>query len=307
MGAGWVAGVTRARALLSRCVGVPGARELAAAGSLDAALLALAATPYRRGIPPDSGLAEAQRGVTATLLWHLRVLAGWQPPEGVRTVRLLAAGFEIANTGDLLRSWAGADVPRPYRLGALATAWPRLARSTGRAGLRAALTASAWGDPGDETPAAVAAGMRMAAADRTAAEVPAAAGWAVGRAALVTAREVYAAGRPLTAPSAERAARLLGVRAVEAGAFRDFVAALPPAALRVLEGTGAPEELWRAEARWWALLERDGTELLRGTRWTAAQLVGVVAVLSADAWRVRAALESAARGGRPREAFDALV
>ncbi|MFE5588253.1 hypothetical protein ACFQ87_44480, partial [Kitasatospora sp. NPDC056531] len=69
MAAGWVAGVTRARGLLSRCLGHRGARELAAAGTLTEAVRRLAATPYRRFPPPDPDLAEAQRAVSATLLW----------------------------------------------------------------------------------------------------------------------------------------------------------------------------------------------------------------------------------------------
>jgi hypothetical protein len=35
--------------------------------------------------------------------------------------------------------------------------------------------------------------------------------------------------------------------------------------------------------------------------------VGCAAVLAADAWRVRAALESAARGGGLTEVFDATI
>jgi hypothetical protein len=36
-------------------------------------------------------------------------------------------------------------------------------------------------------------------------------------------------------------------------------------------------------------------------------LVGAVALLAVDAWRVRAALEVAARGGGPTEALDAVA
>ncbi len=36
-------------------------------------------------------------------------------------------------------------------------------------------------------------------------------------------------------------------------------------------------------------------------------LVGVAALMAADAWRVRAALELAARGGSPLEVFDAVA
>jgi hypothetical protein len=41
-------------------------------------------------------LAAAQHAVSATMLWHLRVLAGWVPPYASGPLRVLAAGFEIA-------------------------------------------------------------------------------------------------------------------------------------------------------------------------------------------------------------------
>lgn len=308
MGAGWVAGVTRARALLSRCLGPAGARRLAASATLGEALRALTATPYRRYVAPDAALGEAQRAVAATLLWHLRVLAGWQPPEGVAAARLLAAGFEIANTADLVRSpGAFGDRPAAYRLGALATAWPRLSRSGSRAAVRAVLAASSWGDPGGESPAAIDVGMRLSAAEGIATRLPPAAHWAAGRAALLVARERFAAGRALTGPSAERAARLLGEEAVRALDIGTFRAALAPAAAWAVAGIEAPAGLWRAEFRWWTRVDADGARLVRSRGHGAGQLVGAVAILSADAWRVRGALELAARGGRPLEAFDALV
>ncbi|MFG2884181.1 hypothetical protein ACGFYV_18100 [Streptomyces sp. NPDC048297] len=61
-----------------------------------------------------------------------------------------------------------------------------------------------------------------------------------------------------------------------------------------------------AEARWWRTVEADATAMLREGRYGPRVVVGAVAVLSVDAWRVRAALESAARGGRPGEVFNAL-
>ncbi|MCQ4080615.1 V-type ATPase subunit [Streptomyces sp. RB6PN25] len=310
MGAGWVAGVTRARAMhSSRCVGASGAREVAAAVTLGEAVRYLAAGPYRRHLATEATLAEAQRVVAAALLWHLRVLAGWQPRAGVSAVRLLAAGFEIANVESHLRSLedpAGA-APEPYRLGALATAWPRLARTGTPADVRAVLAASAWGDPGGDSPAAVATGMRIAAAERTAAAVPWAEGWASGRAALLVARERYLADRPMTSPTARRAARILGAGAVGAPSFAEFRQRLPRVARWVMDGVDDARNLWRAETRWWTRLEQDGFDLLRGSRFDASAVIGAIAVMSADAWRVRAALELAARGGQPLEAFDALV
>lgn len=198
MGARWVAGVTRAGAMRSRSLGTDGVRDLAAAPTLDDALRRLAATACRHDLAPDASLAEAQRAVASTLLWHLRVLAGWQPRSGADAIRLLGAGFEISNTEEHLRALSGAASPRPprpYRLGSLSLAWRRLALATSPAGLRAVLAASSWGDPGADSPAAVATGMRVSAAVRAAA-LPEAESWATGGPAVaVTPSRRHPGGR----------------------------------------------------------------------------------------------------------------
>ncbi|KAB1141294.1 hypothetical protein F7R91_33295 [Streptomyces luteolifulvus] len=311
MGAGWVAGVTRARALRTRCLGAEGVREVAASRTLDDALRYLAATPYRRDVTPGATPAEAQRAVSATLLWHLRILAGWQPATGADAVRALAAGFEISNTEHHLRSLSaeepgpasadergvGTERLPPYRLGALAITWTRLARTRTPSELRTALTASVWGDPGGDSPAAVATGMRISAAVRLATAVPDAARWATARLALLFGREVFVVGRRMPEVTAHRAARLLGPRAVRAGSYADFRQALPATAGWLLAGVDEAADLWRAELRWWDAVERDGRELLRTSHFGPPPVVGAVALLSADAWRTRGALELAARGG----------
>ena len=79
-------------------------------------------SPHRRTggtSGPDRRWRTAQRAVGAALLWHLRVLAGWQPVEGSQAVRALAGWFEIANVDDLLRAVSGAGRPEPFRLGRL--------------------------------------------------------------------------------------------------------------------------------------------------------------------------------------------
>lgn len=91
------------------------------------------------------------RGVAAMTLWNLRVLAGWLPAEGAELIHVLAAWFEIVNIDEHLRSFTAdpADTGAPpFRLGSLATAWPRLSRTTSPAELRTVLAASAWSDPG---------------------------------------------------------------------------------------------------------------------------------------------------------------
>ncbi|MER7467279.1 hypothetical protein [Streptomyces sp. NPDC097981] len=283
---------------------------MAGAATLADALRYLAATPYRRDLDTEAGLAAAQRAVSATLLWHLRVLAGWQPRAGAAMLRLLASGFETANVDDHARVLSGAEYRppvRPYRLGALATAWPRLSKAGSPAELRAALASSVWGDPGADSPAAVAVGMRIAAAQRTAAAVPQAVPWAAGRLALLVGREVFLADRALPEPSARRAARVLGSEAVGAASFPDFARRLPTTARWVVNGIETPADLWRAETRWWIRLQQDGRDLMRGSGLGSSPVVGAVAVLSADAWRVRGALELAARGGGSLEAVDAVV
>lgn len=307
MSAGWVAGVTRARAMAAGRVGPETARRLATAPSLSDSLRALAGTPYRRGLDPEAGPAEAQRAVSDALVWQLRVLAGWQPRPGAVAVRLLASGFEIANTRDRLRALSGAQQPPAYRLGALSIAWPRLSTTASAPEVRAVLATSVWGDPGGDTVGAVLTGMRLSAAARTAANVPPAARWAAGEAALLVAREAHLTGRRLTGPAARDAARLLGTAAVQAASFGDFRARLVPEARWALEGIERPEELWRAEARWWSAVEQDGLSLLTGARFDVSPVVGAAALLSVDAWRVRAGLECAAHGGRAREAFDELL
>ncbi|MFJ8601692.1 hypothetical protein ACIREM_23845 [Streptomyces shenzhenensis] len=309
MSAGWVAGAVRAKALVSRSPGTEVVREIAESATLVDARRCLASTPYARNVRTADGLLEVQRAVTAGLLWHLRVLAGWLPRGGARLLVPLAAGFEIANVA---HRFAGPEdrrtaAPEPYRLGALETAWRRLERAGTPAQLRAALTASPWGDPGGDTPWALLTGMRMAAARRTAAAVPPARRWAQGRAALLAARELFLYGRSLPEPVRRDAARLLGARAAAAASYPEFRDRLPAAARRVLTEAAEPDGLWRAEARWWRTVHSDGTAMLRDGQNGPRVVVGAVAVLSVDAWQVRAALESAARGGRPGEVFDALA
>jgi hypothetical protein len=251
-------------------------------------------------------LQDAQGAVSATTLWHYRVLGGWVPSQGVQLLRVLAAGFEIANTDGLLRSLhegrTRPDAARSYRLGALATAWPRLEHAGSDAALRALLAASPWGDPGDESPWAVQVGMRLAWAHRAVMFLPTR--WVLGATALLVARERFAAEHGLV-PTAQRTAQsLLGVPALAAGTLTELAAAVPRDAAWALEGVTESAGLWLAEARWWKQVERDAFRDLRTGGLDPSTLVGAAVVLGVDAWRVRAALEVAARGGQGREVFD---
>jgi hypothetical protein len=147
--------------------------------------------------------------------------------------------------------------------------------------------------------------MRLAWAHRAVAFLPTR--WVLGATALLVAQERFSAGHALE-PSAQRtAATLLGGAAVSAGTLTEFVAALPRAAFWVLDGTSDPEQLWLGEARWWKQVEQEAFQLLRTSSLEPATLVGAAGILAVDAWRVRAALEVAARGGRGREVFDAVA
>ncbi|HXM58402.1 MAG TPA: hypothetical protein VOB72_23580, partial [Candidatus Dormibacteraeota bacterium] len=87
----------------------------------------------------------------------------------------------------------------------------------------------------------------------------------------------------------------------------DLAAALPAGVRWVLDGVDGAEALWLAEARWWSRVEADAGRLVRARRQGPSTIVGVAALLAADAWRVRAALAAAALGPAGREAFDAVA
>ncbi|GAA4077323.1 hypothetical protein [Actinomadura miaoliensis] len=307
MSAGWVAGSVRARALARRRLGPGRARMLAGCDSLTSALDMLAVSPYRRGVDKGQTVAEAQHGVAATLLWHLRVLAGWLPRDGVTLLRAAAGWYELANIDGLMQRFDGLDAEKPFTLGAVQTAWPRLADATGRTDLRARLAASPWGDPGTGDPYGVRLFLRLSWAHRTSGAAARVLPVAAGSAAALVAGERFTSGRDLPSSARERACLLLGERAVQAAGLAEMTDRLPAAARWALAGIDDPADLWRAQARCWTRLERDGEALLTSGGFGPEAVVGVVGVLAADAWRVRAALEIAAHGGGPLGVYDAVA
>ena len=307
MSARSVGAVVRARAAASRRVGAGRVPSLAASSGLQEALSQLATGPYGHDVRPGQPLSRAQHEVYATVLWNLRVLAGWLPPDGAQAMRLLAGWAEIANVDALLRRLDGErGLPPAYRLGSLATAWPRLAASTERAELRRELAATAWGDPGSEDDHAITLVLRLVWAARVRSGVPAASGWAAGAAALVLALDLCAGPHPHDATVTAAVARVLGRDAAAATTLAELRAALPSTARWALAGCDSPEDLWRAEAAWWLRVERDATTMTRSSSFDLTPVVGVVALLAVDAWRVRAALEIADRGGAA-EAIHAVL
>jgi len=307
MSGGWVAGCVRARAMVRRCIGAGAARELAACGSLPEALQVLAATPYGRERLPGLTLSAAQHRIADAILWDLRVLAGWLPGDGVRLLRALAGWFELANVEELLEAMAGRPADAEFALGALATAWPRLRQVASPAGLRTVLAASAWGDPGGETVESVLQGMRSRWAARVAAAGEPARSWAAGAEALLLAGQGFPGGRGVHGTGTGEAPGMPGSATAGAVTLDELGRRLPARARWVLAGISSPDDLWRAEAAWWARVERDGSRLLRTSGLDNGPVLGAVALMAADAWRVRAALEIAARGGGPLEAYDAVA
>lgn len=306
MSAGWVAGTVRARAFGRRRAGRTGVRALAAQPSLSEALELLVATPYARDLLPTPTLRSAQHAVASTVLWNVRVLAGWLPREGADALRALAGWFEIANVEELLRQMEGAPAEPPFRLGTLSTAWPQLATAGSPAELRHLLARSAWGDPGGETPWHIQLGMQLAWADRVRAAVEPAADWAAAGALLLLARETIGGRRSLPEPLSPLVGRLLGVAAVTATDLTGLAGSLPASLHWVLADVQEHPGLWAAEARFWRHVEDDAFRLARTWRHGLGPVVGTVALMAVDAWRVRAALGIAARGRAEPEVLDAV-
>jgi hypothetical protein len=307
MSAGWVAGSVRARALARRRLGAEEARRLASCGSLSDALRILATTAYGTNLRPEQPLAAAQHEIASSVLWDLRVLAGWLPSEGLRMLRVLGAWFEVANVDERLQSIAGRPAEAEFRLGALATAWPRLREAASNGELRSALATSAWQDPGGESTYAVRIGLRARWAARAAALGDPARTWAAGAVTLLVAGERFAAGRAVDPAVMGSALSLVGPAASRAATLEEMAGGLPARAGWVLTGITAPADLWRGEQAWVARVERDGLRLLRTSGLDRGTVLGAVAVMACDAWRVRAALEMAARGGEPMGAYDELA
>jgi hypothetical protein len=307
MSTAWVAGSVRAKAMARRRLGPTAIRELAASSTTELALHMLTESAYGHDARPGLTVAEAQHAVRAALLWHLRVLAGWHPRAGAELVRRLAAWYEIANVEEQFRRFAGQPAEPAYDLGALGTSWRRLAACGGPAQLRETLASSRWGDPGGDGAYAVSVTMRFIWAQRLAAFSALTVTWAAGAAALLFAREYLLRGLTLPAPARMAASALLGQRALEVASVRELARAAGPDAAWALKGIDEPTDLWRAEAAWWRRVEDDGFALLRSPGTGPRQLLGAVAVLAVDAWRVCAALELSDRGGAPLEVFDAVA
>jgi hypothetical protein len=315
--AGWAAGSVRARGLARRRIGAGAARRLAGSRTLADALSLLAETGYGPGLRAATALAGqpgadqravlagAQHAVAATVLWDLRVLAGWLPPGGAQLIRVLAGWFEIANIDAHLARLEGRPAPDDFAPGALATAWPAVRRAATAAEVRAALARSAWRDPGGGSAAEIRVGLRARWAVRVADLGGPAAGWASSALAVLLAGERFGPGddSPLLRPAA---VRLLGSPAARAGSLAELADRLPGRIGWVLAPVHAPADLWRAETAWWARTAATARRMLAEGGLDRGPVLGATMVLAADAREVAVALELAARGGRP-EVLDAVA
>jgi len=291
--AAWTAGTTRAQLLLGRRIGAEQARAVASSASLADGLNALVGSAYGERVGAADALSAAERHVTETLLWHLRILAGWLPAAGAVLVRTLAARFELENVDARLGALAGEGrEPPPFVLGGLATAWPEIDRARTIEEVGAALESSAWRVRSGRSAAELALGLRVAWARRVWESVPAAADWVAGAGAVLVARELLVAG---TRAHVAQLQRLPGIPAdaLEAGTLGELKAALPARAAWVLADVDDPSELWRAELEWWRRVERD-SEVLRRSRAPRAVVLATVALLAVDAQRTARALVAAA-------------
>lgn len=308
MSAGWVAGAVRGRELAQHRLGSTGVENLAACRGIDDALAMLAGTTYQRAVRAGPNLEVVQHAVGAQALWHLRILAGWVPPPGVRMIQALAGWFEIANLENLAVAVAGAETGlpvRPYDLGRLSVAWRGVRLAGTLAEVRETLAATRWGDPGGDTVETLLVGVRLSWAGLLRRVITGQSEWGMGLGALVLAEDRFLpGGNGRRAPP--RHDRALGDRWRDTTDLNGFVTALPAAAGWVFAAVRRSEELWQAEETWWKRLADDGADLLRRQQLGRDTVIGSAAVIIADARFTQVSLNRAVRPRAERRG-NALV
>ena len=308
MNANWVAAAIRAQSLSHLRFGASRCRHLATATNLPEALAQLANSGYAQRLVGVTSLAAAQRATFETLLWQLRVLAGWLPPGGTRLVRAIAGIYERDNIVALAGRLAGGPEPsEPYQLGGLATAWPRLQRQQSLPALTEALRQSAWGILGPIDAVALRDVLTLAWLRRLSAAAPAASIWACSASVLVAARMLLVDQTVPTSRVLDLVRPWIGREWTSTRDLDGFRGSLPRSARTVLDGVDDPADLWLAEARMRAKVEADGLRLTHAALPGPDVVLGAIAVLAVDGWRLRAALAAAEAGTGPGEVLDAVA
>ncbi len=294
--------------MAQRRVGAGANRTIAAQRSLGDGLALLTDTVYGPRLAGCTSRAAAEHAIRATALWQLRVLGGWFPAAGTRLVRAVAAEYERDNIVALAAGLtARGPAPEFFELGSLATAWPRVRAAHSLEELAESLRTSRWGDIGHGDTIARRDILTLAWLGRLASVAPAARSWARAAGGLTVARVLLADRSEPSARFLQVARPLVGEGWARTGSLPALREALPRPAREALAGIDRPEDLWRAEARLRATVEADGFRLLRGALPGPEVVLGAIALIAMDGWRVRAALAAAATGAGSSEVLDAVA
>ena len=304
MSAGWVAPMTRGRALLERTVGVDGARRLVEAETWPAARERLASTVYGIELASDASRAQARHAAATAAAWQLRVLAGWLPPGSSGLVRLVVGPIEISNIEQHVVWLTLGTAGRPVSLGSLGTAWPGVSTTTSLEALRGRLERSSWGDPGGTDPATITVGLCVAWLQRLSRQLPVAKPVAHGGLAILIARERFAFEREIAPITAREIDHLVGNGWRRAETLAQLAEQLPRTASWAGSGVSSFDDLWHAELAWLDRIERDARGLAASRRFGRNEVAAVMALLMVDLRRVQSAIEVAGRTPFPNEVFD---
>ena len=308
VGADWVAATVRARALARRRAGTGTSAAIARAATLQDGLQMLEGTAYEQWIAGAADLTAAEHATRGTVLWQVRVMAGWLPVSSSRLCRSVAAAFERDNLVALAGQLAGGHTaPEAFDLGTLDTAWSRLRSVGSTAELRAELARSPWGAVGPDDSPALQDILTMVWLRRLADTAAPARPWALAGGALIAARTVLV-DRARPSPRLRQLLHpLIGTAWETATDVESMQDSLPRALGPLFAGVTAPTDLWRAEARARTTVEADGFRLLRSALPGPDVVLGSLAVLTIDAWRIRAALAASALGSGHSEVLDAVA
>lgn len=294
-----MSGALRGRMLASRRLD-PGSRHaLENARGLEEALSVLASTTYAHRLQPGMGLGEAQHQVGETTLWHLRVLAGWLPPGGGEDIGVVAGWFEMHNMIDYFSALSfSVPVPAPYRLAGLATVWRKVGEATSLEEARAILAVSDWGNPGEDDFLHMVRGVRFGWGRRLSDAFEDQAHWGAGYVAIELAKDLFLQPRisgrrlrwPMDKPSEMTVTDMSGL-----------MAALPRQASWVLKGSEDPDQLWRAEDRWWARVAEDSEHMVWHGDLGRNTVIGAAMALLADCRATQGLLAAAWRRSSDQE------